>query len=113
MFIDLYSIFVDIFCDLIYDYRIPPREVAHARKNCQSLSHFTGTKGDQTAAKYRSDGRAARDGRCLVYAEFLANNQLPRYDAPVIMALCEYFDCQVGDLLVFEREDNFHISEKA
>jgi putative transcriptional regulator len=33
-----------------------------------------------------------------------ANNQLTRYDAPVIMALCEYFDCQVGDLLVFEKE---------
>lgn len=34
-----------------------------------------------------------------------ANNQLTRYDAPVIISLCEYFDCQVGDLLVFERED--------
>jgi len=34
-----------------------------------------------------------------------ANNQLTRYDAPVIMVLCEYFDCQVGDLLVFEREE--------
>ena len=33
-----------------------------------------------------------------------ANNQLTRYDAPVIMALCEYFDCQVGDLLVYEKE---------
>lgn len=33
-----------------------------------------------------------------------ANNRVTRYDAPVIQALCEYFDCQVGDLLVFERE---------
>ncbi len=33
-----------------------------------------------------------------------ANNQVTRYDAPVIQALCEYFDCQVGDLLVFEKE---------
>ena len=33
-----------------------------------------------------------------------ANNQLTRYDAPVIKALCEYFDCQVGDLLVYEKE---------
>jgi DNA-binding Xre family transcriptional regulator len=24
------------------------------------------------------------------------NNQVTRYDAPVIQALCEYFDCQVG-----------------
>ncbi len=34
-----------------------------------------------------------------------ANNQVTRYDAPVMMALCEYFDCQVGDLLVFEKEN--------
>ncbi|MGV8027085.1 MAG: helix-turn-helix domain-containing protein [Anaerolineaceae bacterium] len=34
-----------------------------------------------------------------------ANNQVTRYDAPVIKALCEYFDCQVGDLLVFEKEE--------
>lgn len=34
-----------------------------------------------------------------------ANNQVTRYDAPVIQALCEYFDCPVGELLVFERED--------
>lgn len=34
-----------------------------------------------------------------------ANNQLTRYDAPVIISLCEYFECQVGDLLVFESED--------
>ncbi len=32
-----------------------------------------------------------------------ANNQVSRYDAPVIKALCEYFDCQVGDLLVYEK----------
>ncbi len=25
-----------------------------------------------------------------------ANNQVTRCDAPVIKALCEYFDCQVG-----------------
>jgi len=33
-----------------------------------------------------------------------ANNQVTRYDAPVIKALCEFFDCQVGDLLVYEKE---------
>jgi len=41
------------------------------------------------------------------------NNQITRYDAPAIMALCEYFDCQVGDLLVYEKEDNLHIAAKA
>lgn len=34
-----------------------------------------------------------------------ANNQVTRYDAPVIQALCEYFSCQVGDLIIFEREE--------
>lgn len=34
-----------------------------------------------------------------------ANNQVTRYDAPVIKTLCEYFDCQVGDLIVFEKEN--------
>ena len=42
-----------------------------------------------------------------------ANNQVTRYDAPVIKALCEYFDCQVGDLLVYEKEDNFLTAAKA
>jgi len=34
-----------------------------------------------------------------------ANNQVTRYDAPVIKALCEYFDCEVGDLIVIERNE--------
>ncbi len=33
-----------------------------------------------------------------------ANNQVTRYDAPVIQALCDYFNCQVGDLLVYEKD---------
>ena len=31
------------------------------------------------------------------------NNQVTCYDAPVIKALCESFDCQMGDLLVYEK----------
>lgn len=33
-----------------------------------------------------------------------ANNQVTRYDAPVLEALCKYLDCEVGDLIVYERE---------
>jgi len=33
-----------------------------------------------------------------------ANNQVTRYDAPVIQSLCDYFNCQVGDLLVYEND---------
>lgn len=32
-----------------------------------------------------------------------ANNQVTRFDAPIIQALCEYFEYQVGDLLIFEK----------
>jgi len=35
-----------------------------------------------------------------------ANNLVTRYDALVIINLCEYFECQVGDLLVFEKDIN-------
>jgi len=34
-----------------------------------------------------------------------ANNQVSRYDAPVILALCQYFKCQVGDLICYEPEE--------
>lgn len=34
-----------------------------------------------------------------------ANNLVTRYDAPVIDALCAYFDCEVGDLLIRESDD--------
>jgi putative transcriptional regulator len=33
-----------------------------------------------------------------------ANNQVTRYDAPVIEALCEFLDCEVGDLIIYERD---------
>ena len=33
-----------------------------------------------------------------------ATNSVKRYDADTIAALCEYLDCGVGDLIVYERE---------
>lgn len=33
-----------------------------------------------------------------------AINKVARYDAPVIEALCKYFECEVGDLIVNQRE---------
>lgn len=41
-----------------------------------------------------------------------ANNQVTRYDATVIQALCEYFNCQVGDLLIFEKDHSMANSPK-
>lgn len=32
-----------------------------------------------------------------------ANNRVACFDAPVIEALCDYLDCEVGDLIVFEQ----------
>lgn len=34
-----------------------------------------------------------------------ANNTITRYDAPVIDALCRYFDCNPGDLLQYSPEE--------
>jgi DNA-binding Xre family transcriptional regulator len=33
-----------------------------------------------------------------------ANNEVTRYDAPVIEALCDYLDCGVGELIVYVQE---------
>lgn len=29
-------------------------------------------------------------------------NQIERYDAPIVESLCEYFECEVGDLLYLD-----------
>ena len=33
-----------------------------------------------------------------------ANNKVTRYDAPIIMALCDYLNCGVSDLILYQRE---------
>jgi putative transcriptional regulator len=33
-----------------------------------------------------------------------ANNEVTRYDAPIIEALCDYLECDVGELIVYEQE---------
>ena len=33
-----------------------------------------------------------------------ANNDVTRYDAPVIIKLCDYLNCELKDLIVYERE---------
>ena len=33
-----------------------------------------------------------------------ANNDVSRFDAEKIEALCNYLDCNIGDLLVYEKE---------
>jgi putative transcriptional regulator len=29
-------------------------------------------------------------------------NEVTRFDAPLIVGICEYFNCEIGDLLYFE-----------
>jgi hypothetical protein len=94
MFVALCSIFVIFFVASSIFIEISPPEVAHAQKNCQSLSLFTGTKSNQAVTKYHFDGCAARDRYCLVILNSWSNIQLTLYDATVIIALCEYFDCR-------------------
>jgi putative transcriptional regulator len=34
-----------------------------------------------------------------------SSNGLTSYKAVTLIALCDYFDCEVGDLLVYERDE--------
>ena len=34
-----------------------------------------------------------------------ATNRVKRYDADTIAALCDYLDCEVGDLIVYEPQN--------
>lgn len=33
-----------------------------------------------------------------------ANNKVTRFDVPVIIGLCDFLNCNVGDLILYERE---------
>ena len=33
-----------------------------------------------------------------------ANNKVTRFDEPVIIAFCDYLDCDIADLLIYEKE---------
>ena len=33
-----------------------------------------------------------------------ANNKVTRFDVPVIIALCDYLNCNLGDLIIYEQE---------
>jgi len=60
--------------------------------------------------------KEAKEGRRIQYDEIKtktgmamstisawSTNRINRYDADTIAALCSYFGCTVGDLIVFER----------
>jgi putative transcriptional regulator len=34
-----------------------------------------------------------------------ANNDVTRFDAPVIAALCDFLDCEVGDLIQYNKDE--------
>ena len=34
-----------------------------------------------------------------------ANNKVSRFDEPVIIALCDFLECELGDLLVYRKEE--------
>lgn len=34
-----------------------------------------------------------------------ARNEVTRFDAPIVLALCNYFECEPGDLLVTEETE--------
>src|SRR5262245_19512541 len=60
-----------------------------------------------------------REGRKITYTEIAnaaftsvnvisqwAKNNVTRFDAPIVVRLCLYFECQVGDLLYLETIDS-------
>jgi DNA-binding Xre family transcriptional regulator len=63
--------------------------------------------------------KEAHEQRRIAYAEIArsmgssiniisnwANNKITRFDAPMVVKLCEYFGCEVGDLLYLERAED-------
>ena len=34
-----------------------------------------------------------------------ANNKVSRFDVPVIIALCDFLTCSLGDLIIYEQEE--------
>ncbi len=100
----LLAYYVDKSCIIIYDNRRSTHKMVNVREDNQLISHLILSRVDIAAIEKRTDVQR-ETGIAWSTLNSWANNQLTRYDAPVIKALCEYFDCQVGDLLVFERED--------
>lgn len=65
------------------------------------------------AAKARREGRgkisrgevSQATGLAMATIDTYARNEVTRFDAQVIKALCDYFECEPGDLLVLEEVD--------
>lgn len=72
------------------------------------------------AIKSRTEGRrisqrevADDAGVSLSTISSYATQKVTRYDADVIAALCNYFDCQPGDLLIAQLENDEKIAVPA
>ena len=48
---------------------------------------------------------ARESGVARITLQGWANNTVTRFDAPVINALCKYFDCQPGDLFEYVKDE--------
>ncbi len=68
------------------------------------------------AAKARREGRGRisiaqvceETGLARTTVDGYAHNTVTRYDAPVLLALCDYLGCEPGDLLVIEEVVSNH-----
>ncbi len=76
-----------------------------ARKQRVIANRFT----ELLAVKMRREGRkithemiAAATGLSTTTVGSWARNEVTRFDTPVVLVLCDYFDCGLGDLLVIE-----------
>ena len=65
------------------------------------------------AIKERREGRnisqrvAAKEmGLAKTTVDRYARNEVSRYDEPIVLAMCEYLECELGDLLVIENVES-------
>lgn len=58
---------------------------------------------EQRKITYREVARAT--GLQASTVTRMANNQVTRFDADTLSALCAYFECELGELLVYEKDE--------
>lgn len=55
---------------------------------------------------------AQETGIALGTVSSWANNRITRYDAPVLLALCEWLGCSISDLLIITDDDDGSVTPR-
>jgi len=70
---------------------------------CQ-LIHLLSQRQSQENRVIRFHDVAQATGISASTISRMANNKVTRFDAATLSALCAYFECALGDLLVYEQD---------